>query len=218
MMAENFEQTKSGQNIEEGFKDFAVRRGVPIIRDSSHELLRDLVKKYDPVHILEIGTAVGYSGITMLESSSADLVTVEKLEECATEAIQNFKDAGFENRAEVHLDDCSNFVTELLMEEGNLEKFDFIFLDGPKAQYLNLLPSLYALLAPNGVLVADNVLFRGYVDNPKIAPIRFRTIWQRLRKFIEYVFTSGDFVDVELFRIEDGVLVARKPENKKVSD
>ena len=201
-------------NIEQSFKDFAVRRGVPIIRDSSHELLRELVKKYRPKHILEIGTAVGYSGITMLESSEADLVTVEKLEECALEAKTNFKNAGFEDRVQVYLDDCSNFVTELLMNEGNLEAFDFIFLDGPKAQYLNLLPSLYALLAPNGILVADNVLFRGYVENPKIAPRRFRTIWQRLRRFIEYVFTSGDFVDVELHRIEDGVLVARKPQEK----
>ena len=137
-----------------------------------------------------------------------------KLEECASEAVKNFEDAGFSHRVEVHLDDCSNFVTELLMDESNIEKFDFVFLDGPKAQYLNLLPSLYALLAPGGILVADNVLFRGYVENPKIAPKRFRTIWQRLRKFIEYVFTSGDFEDVELFKIEDGVLVARKIGNK----
>ncbi|MBQ9790786.1 MAG: O-methyltransferase [Clostridia bacterium] len=209
---ENNENLIQQDRMEEGFKDFAVRRGVPIIRDSSHELLRELVKKHNPKHILEIGTAVGYSGITMLENCSADLVTVEKLEECATEAVHNFKEAGFENRVDVHLDDCSNFVTELLMDENNLEKFDFVFLDGPKAQYLNLLPSLQALLAPNGILVADNVLFRGYVENPKIAPKRFRTIWQRLRRFIEYVFTSGDFVDAELYRIEDGVLVARKPQ------
>ena len=209
------EQSKiQSQNKEDGFKDFAVRRGVPIIRDSSHELLRELVIRHKPKHILEIGTAVGYSGITMLESSDADLVTVEKLEECASEAVKNFEDAGFSHRVEVHLDDCSNFVTELLMDESNIEKFDFVFLDGPKAQYLNLLPSLYALLAPGGILVADNVLFRGYVENPKIAPKRFRTIWQRLRKFIEYVFTSGDFEDVELFKIEDGVLVARKIGNK----
>lgn len=212
-------ETNKTQNpkIEEAFKDFAVRRGVPIIRESSHELLRELVIKYKPTHILEIGTAVGYSGITMLESSDADLVTVEKLEECAAEAIENFTNAGFLQRVEVHTDDCSNFVVELLLDESNLEKFDFIFLDGPKAQYLNLLPSLYALLAPNGILVADNVLFRGYVENPKIAPKRFRTIWQRLRRFIEYVFTSGDFVDVELFRIEDGVLVARKAPSKSLS-
>lgn len=198
------------KHIEDSFKDFAVRRGVPIIRDDSHELLRRLVKKYKPKHILEIGTAVGYSGITMLESCDADLVTVEKLPECAKEAKINFENAGFSSRVQVYENDCSLFVMELLMDEANLEKFDFIFLDGPKAQYLNLYPSLYALLAPSGVLVADNVLFRGYVENPSIAPRRFRTIWQRLRRFIDLVYNSGDFENVELFRIEDGVLVAEK--------
>ena len=192
------------------FKDYAIKRGVPIIRDESHELLRSLVKKHGPKHILEIGTAVGYSGITMLESSNADLVTIEKLEESYMEAKENFRNAGFEDRVTVINNDCSLAVLDLMLDDANLEKFDFIFLDGPKAQYLNLLPSLELLLAKDGVLVADNVLFRGYVENPKEAPRRYRTIYQRLKRFIDYVFESGDFYDVELFRVEDGVLVAKK--------
>ena len=211
-------QNQDFERKEDVFKDYAVRRGVPIIRDSSHELLRGLVIKYKPKHILEIGTAVGYSGITMLESSDADLVTIEKLEESACEARENFKNAGYENRVTVINDDCSLAVVDLIVEDENLGKFDFIFLDGPKAQYLNLLPSLYALLKDDGVLVADNVLFRGYVENPKSAPRRFRTIYQRLARFIDYMFNSGDFYDVELFRMEDGVLVGKKIKQKEIKD
>ena len=196
--------------LEESFKDWAVSRGIPIIRDESHNLLRDLVKKYNPKHILEIGTAVGYSGITMLENCDADLLTVELMEESAKEAINNFKCAGFSSRVNVVNNDCSLFVLDLISDSNNHGKFDFIFLDGPKAQYINLYPSLYTLLSSGGVLVADNVLFRGYVENPKIAPRRFKTIWQRLRKFIDLCYNSGDFESVDLIRIEDGMLVAVK--------
>ena len=197
-------------HFEDSFKDYAVSRGIPIIRDSSHELLRELVKKYKPKHILEIGTAVGYSGITMLENSTADLLTVELMEESALEARTNFDNAGFGDRVKVVNQDCSVFVMELVMDASNHGKFDFIFLDGPKAQYINLYPSLLELLSSGGVLVADNVLFRGYVENPKSAPRRFKTIWQRLRKFIDTVQSSDSFSHVDLFKIEDGVLVAVK--------
>lgn len=197
-------------HIEDSFKDYAVSRGIPIIRDDSHELLRELVIKQNPKHILEIGTAVGYSGITMLENSNADLLTVELLEESAVEAKINFKNAGFEDRATVVNEDCSVFIMNLVMDESNLGKFDFIFLDGPKAQYINLYPSLLELLSSGGMLVADNVLFRGYVEHPESAPRRFKTIWQRLRRFIDTVQNSDEFKFVELHKIEDGVLVAIK--------
>ena len=206
--------TSSSKEYENSFKPYAEARGVPIIRDESHELLSEIVKDCKPRHILEIGTAVGYSGITMLEASNADLVTIEKLEEMAIEAQKNFEKAGLLSRVKIINNDCSLGLIDLMLDENNLEKFDFIFLDGPKAQYLNMLPSLLSLLAPNGTLVADNVLFRGYVENPKLSPRRFRTIWQRLQKFIDYVENSGDFYDVKLHRIDDGVLVAKKRNNK----
>ena len=198
------------EKYENSFKLYAEARGVPIIRDDSHILLSNITKDCNPRHILEIGTAVGYSGITMLEASNADLVTIEKLADLAQEAQENFSAAGLIDRVKIINNDCSLGLIDLMLDENNLEKFDFIFLDGPKAQYLNMLPSLYALLAPNGTLVADNVLFRGYVENPKLSPRRYRTIWQRLQKFIDYVENSGDFYDVKLYRIEDGVLVAKK--------
>lgn len=194
------------EKLEEQFRSWAEKRGVPIIREESHELLRELVEKYNPKHILEIGTAVGYSGITMLESSNADLITIELKPESAEEAKLNFEKVGFSDRVNVVNADCCSYVIELLLDDSNIQKFDFIFLDGPKAQYLNLYPTLYELLAPNGVLVADNVLFRGYVENPSDAPRRFKTIYQRLKKFIDLCQTSGDFKFVKLHRIEDGVL------------
>jgi len=191
---------------------FAKEYNVPVVRPKTLELLLKTIKENNSKRVLEIGTAIGYSGAQILQNSDANLVTIEKYEAIYEIAKNNFKRLGLSNRVKQYLGDAKEVLKDL-SDSG--EKFDFIFLDGPKAQYLKLLPSLYALLCDDGVLVSDNVLFRGYVEDPKSAPRRFRTIYQRLRKFIDYIENSGDFYDVELYRIEDGVLVARK-KNKDI--
>jgi len=88
-------------------------------------------------------------------------------------------------------------------------KFDFIFLDGPKAHYLEYLPRLKGMLNSGGVLFADNVLFRGYVDPSSKFPRRFITIVKRMRKFLNEVSSDPDFA-TSVFEIGDGLLVAYK--------
>ena len=89
--------------------------------------------------------------------------------------------------------------------------FDFIFLDGPKAQYSLLLENLIYLLKPNGTLVVDNVLFRGYTTNEQVAPTkRFKTIIKRLNDFIDMCKNHKELYDVKLIDTEDGILYAKK--------
>lgn len=197
-------------------KQKATNYGVPIIRTKSHEILQEYVKKNTPKHILEIGTAVGFSGIAMLEVSDADLMTIEHNKDYIKQAKHNFKNFGFLNRAKILEGDCLVILAQMVASEKYSEHFDFIFLDGPKAQYEQMLELLLMLLAPNGALVVDNVLFRGYVDGSDNPPTkRFKTIIKRLNSFIEKCENHPSLVDFKLDKTEDGLIFARKVRDEK---
>lgn len=193
-------------------KDSAHSRGVPIIRDKSHQILIDYITLLKPAKVLEIGTAVGYSGIAMLKSyDKLHLTTIEHNSELAAEAKKNFEDAGVQARVDVICDDCLVKVAEMVADDKYNDYFDFIFLDGPKAQYGNMIDGLVMLLKKGGAILADNVLFRGYVNNTEEMPNkRFKTIVKRLQKFIDVFLNYPDLKDTTLIDIDDGMLFGYK--------
>ena len=87
-------------------------------------------------------------------------------------------------------------------------KYDFVFLDAAKGQYVDYLKKLLPLLAPQGVMLADNVLFRGYVLGNVPVPRRFRTIAKRLREYLRLVQMHPGF-ETEFFEEGDGLAVTR---------
>ncbi|MBE5745791.1 MAG: O-methyltransferase [Clostridiales bacterium] len=184
--------------IESEIREFAKENFVPIVRPKTKELLIEKIKEINPKNILEIGTAIGYSGILMLLNSNANLITLEKNENMAELAIQNFEKENLLNRVNLVLGDAKNYI------ENTKEKFDFIFLDGPKGQYLNYLPYLLKILNKNGLLFCDNVLFEGLVRSDIIAPKKHRTIVNSLRKFLS-VIENDNTLNVEVLDLEDGV-------------
>jgi len=178
---------------------------LPLVREKSLLYLLDIIKTKQPTNILEIGTCIGFSGICILKECNGYLTTIEIDIERAKQAKQNFKDEKLDNRVDLIIGDA----TEILQRNKLTRKFDFIFLDGPKAQYVKQLPYLINLLNIGGVLVADNVLFRGFVENPEIAPKRFKTIVKRLNEFIN-VAKNDTRIDVRVEHIDDGLLIATK--------
>ena len=97
-----------------------------------------------------------------------------------------------------------------------LETFDFIFLDGPKAQYDAMLELLLILLKKNGVFLADNVTFRGYITGEIQAPTRrYKTIVKRLNTFIENCKNSPNLTQFNLINVEDGLIFAIKDTNNE---
>ena len=196
--------------MEQDLHSFGVAFGVPVLRDASHKKLEELVRKYKPKEILEIGTAIGYSGITMLENCDGNLTTIELMEGSYKRAQENFKQAGFADRVTGILGDCNLVLTEMICDDNNLEKFDFVFLDGPKGQYIKMLDCILMLLKRGGVLVADNVLFRGYVQGGVKYPRRFKTIVKRLSEFIEFCKTSDELEFIELDETDDGMIIVKK--------
>ena len=185
--------------------------GVPVIRTESHKILEEIVSKVNPKHILEIGMAVGYSGITMLEASTANLITIEHNEDFIKQAKKNFKSHNLSKRVKILEGDCLVEISKLLSSENFNEYFDFIFLDGPKAQYNLMFEGLLKLLAKGGTLVADNVLFRGYVEGETEAPTkRYKTIIKRLNTFIENAKNNPQTATFELKNTEDGIIILTK--------
>lgn len=192
-------------------KDSARHRGVPIIREESYKTLIDAVRQCNPKRILEIGTAVGYSGMAMLKNCDAHLTTIEHEKDLVAEAAENFADSGLTDRVTLICDDCLVQIAQMVADDNYNELYDFIFLDGPKAQYDNMLDGLIMLLAPGGTLLVDNVLFRGYVYNPKLAPNnRFKTICKRLSIFIDRFLAHPELTNAKLIEEEDGMLIAQK--------
>ena len=190
---------------------YAEKNHVPIIRPKTLEYLLDHVDKYQPNTILEIGTAIGFSGIKMLSRSknNSKLTTIELNEKTLETAKQNFADFGLTDRVECILGDAKEVLPRLVDEK---RKFDMIFLDGPKGQYINYLPFIKQLLSEDGSIFADNVLFRGMVQSREFIPHRNRTIVVNLRKYLSEV--DKDPFESKLYDIEDGFCITLSKPNK----
>lgn len=144
-------------------------RRLPLVDAEVGALLRVLATAVGARRILEIGTAVGYSGIWLAGALPPDglLLTMEIDADRAAQARENFARAGFDRLAHVMIGDAGRLVAKVS------GPFDLIFQDGgDKAQYLTMLDRLVELLRPGGLLVTDNVLgggevVAGFVDTPR---------------------------------------------------
>lgn len=147
------------------------RRGLPLVDPEVGALLGVLARSIAARRILEIGTAVGYSGLWLARALPADgvLLTIESDPDRAAEAKRNFERGGVADRANVMIGDAARLIVKVS------GPFDLIFQDGDKQLYGPLLDRLVGLLRPGGVLVTDNVLWSGevvpgYVSRPERDP------------------------------------------------
>ncbi len=184
----------------------AKRNYIPIIKRDTENFLKFVLKMQNPGSILEIGCAVGYSAAVMLENSDADIVTVEKMPERVEEAKRNIKYADFESRASI-LEGDAGEILKSLADKG--EKFDFIFMDAAKAQYITWLPMVKKLLKESGMIFSDNCLQEGDLAESSFAiRKRDKTIHKRMREYI-YLLLHDETLESWIFSIGDGVLLSR---------
>ena len=184
----------------------AKRNYIPIIKRDTENFLKFVLKMQNPGSILEIGCAVGYSAAVMLENSDADIVTVEKMPERVEEAKRNIKYADFESRASI-LEGDAGEILKSLADKG--EKFDFIFMDAAKAQYITWLPVVKKLLKESGMIFSDNCLQEGDLLESSFAiRKRDKTIHKRMREYI-YLLLHDETLESWIFSIGDGVLLSR---------
>ena len=195
----------NSKTVEE-IRSVAKENYIPIIKRDTENLLKFVLKMQNPKSILEIGCAVGYSAIVMLENSGADIVTVEKMPERVEEAKKNIKYANLEDRAKIIEGDAGEILERLVNEN---KKFDFIFMDAAKAQYITWLPTVKALLKDNGIIFSDNCLQEGDLLESSFAiRKRDKTIHKRMRDYI-YLLLHDEDLESWIFSIGDGVLLSR---------
>lgn len=187
-------------------KTLSQQKWVPILREKSADFLCNLLLQHQPKNILEIGTCLGYSGTLMLSKApQAHLITVEIDKDCFAVAQQTFVDEGVADRATLINDDAANVIEKL--HSAN-KRFDLIFLDGPKGQYFKYLPFLKEMLNLGGFLIADDVLFHGYVKQEMVGH-KHRTIVNSLKNYLSDLDSDPNFAH-ELIEMEDGLSVAQR--------
>lgn len=180
----------------------ALARGIPVADDETLQYLLVMLAAIRPKRVLEIGTAVGLSAAAMLtQLPELKLTTIESDEERYSEAKANFSALGVADRATAYLGDAGEI---LAMMDG---KYDFVFLDGPKAQYEKYLFDLKRLLRPGGVLFADDVLLYGWVSGREPAPAKRRSIVDKLRGYLDAVSSDEELI-TSVLDIGDGVAVS----------
>lgn len=161
-------------------EDYAKENSVPIVQPETAELLEVLVHIKHPDRILEVGCAIGYSAMLMAEGLAAggSITTLEWDKDMAELARANIKKGGYEDRIRVINDDAKTVLPTLTGE------YDIIFLDGPKAHYIHMLNDCIRLLKKGGLLIADNVLYKGMTADPEHVVRRKITIVKRLQHFV----------------------------------
>ena len=178
---------------------------VPIIRKEMESFLRVILTIKHPKEILELGTAIGYSAVLMSECCDAKITTIENYEKRIPIARENFEKAGKSDQIELLEGDAMEVMKTLPKE-----KYDFIFMDAAKAQYINYLPEVMRLLIPGGVLITDNVVQDGDLIQSKfVVRRRDRTIHKRMREFLETV-KHDERLETSIVPIGDGIVMAVK--------
>ena len=145
----------------------ALSEAVPILREETAALLRVCLKTKKKPKILELGTAVGYSALVMMDAlgGEGEIVTVENFSPRIEKAKQNFGASPYQDKINLLEGDGSRILEELLEKK---EQFSFVFLDAAKAQYPLWLPSILKLLSqysPGRIIVGESLLFGKKTEN-----------------------------------------------------
>ena len=184
---------------------------VPIIRKETASFLQAMVAAKQPEHILEIGTAVGFSSLMMSEcvSENCTITTIENYEKRIPIARENFDKYGRKDKITLLEGDATEILKEL---DGT---YDVIFMDAAKGQYINFLPDILRLLSPGGLLISDNVLQDGdIIESHYAVTRRNRTIHKRMREYL-YELTHNENLTTAVLPVGDGVTVSVKKEQQE---
>ncbi|MDR0299056.1 MAG: O-methyltransferase [Streptococcaceae bacterium] len=188
-------------------QDFAVEHNVPIIPHETIVYFQLMLSLLKPKRILEIGTAIGFSALLFSEiCPEAEIVTLERFEEMLKYARPNFEK--YDERKQIKL--IEGEAAEVLPSlASNEEKFDFIFMDSAKTQYIKFLPYLIDNLSESGLLAIDDVLQAGDIFRPfKETPRRQHNILKALNKLFETVHNDKK-LESSLVPLGDGLLLIK---------
>ena len=184
-------------------KEKALEEHIPIIMDDTLETIKKYIANHKLNSILEIGTAVGYSAICFTEILAEDgqIDTIERDTERVKEAKENIKKAEVENKINIYEGDAVEILPTLK------NKYDVIFIDAAKGKYPFFLKEALRMLNTNGIIFADNILYKGYVMSD-YNKHKQRTAVRNLREYIKEVSENPN-LETEILEVGDGLAVSR---------
>lgn len=196
--------------LQQEMRRYAEEHHVPIVEEETEAFIEFLMQTVRPRKILELGTAIGYSSISFATvlPKLEKIDTVEIQRDMANVAMENIRKANLQNVIQVYVDDALHFLTQCK------EIYDFIFIDAAKGQYEKYFNEALKNLSEDGIILCDNVLFRGMIANQDLVVRRKITIVKRLRKFLPKIEADERFI-TSIVPIGDGVLLIRRKHERK---
>ncbi len=189
---------------------YAEANNVPILEKESIEFINKYIQLNDVKSVLEIGSAIGYSAIMMAkDKADLEITTIEKDEKRYKEAIKNIKTCGLDERINVVFNDALEVSLAGY-------KFDLIFIDAAKGQYIKYFDKFKYYLSDRGVIITDNLKFHGLVENKdRIESKNVQGIVNKIEQYIEYLKDNDEYV-TKFYDIGDGLSVTYKANNGKI--
>lgn len=195
---------KENTGILKELEEKALKEYIPIISPEVAQLIRLLAEMTKSEKILEIGSAIGYSSILFAGfSENMKITTIEMDEERAAQAEENILRAGMSGKITLMKGNALEVMDELT------EQFDLVFVDAAKGQYNNFLPKCLKLLKTGGILVSDNILYRGTVAETGFIPRKHRTIIVNMKEYLKKI-SEDEKLTTSIIPIGDGVAVSLK--------
>jgi len=184
-------------------KEMALEEHIPIIMDETLEVIGSILEKNRPAKILEIGTAVGYSAICFSNylAENGKIDTIERDEKRIIEAKKNIKEMELEDVIHIYEGDAVEILPTLN------EKYDMVFIDAAKGKYPFFLKEALRMLNKDGIIFADNILYKGYVMSD-YNKHKQRTAVRNLREYIKEV-TENENLETEILEVGDGLAVTK---------
>lgn len=187
-------------------EEYAKQYNVPISQLESIKLIELLIRISGAKRVLEIGTAIGYSAIRMANAGAKHIDTIEINADIAGVAVKNISECGLSNNIYVHIGDAKNIMPQLS------ESYDLIFIDAAKGQYEYFFNYGMNLLKNGGILVSDNILYKGMTANDELVLHRKITIVKRLRRYVD-MLCSHPALETDILPLGDGVAISVKCED-----
>lgn len=187
----------------EELKAYALSHHIPIMQDDGIHFLVQLINIKQAKKVLEIGTAIGYSSMIMALFTNANIVSIERDKDLYNLALNHIERAGLKDRVKLIEADANDLE---MIDSG----FDVLFIDASKSSYIHFFEKYSKLLNPGGLIVSDNLLFRGMVAHPEQIESRNRKqLVKKIDRYNQFVLNHPDF-DSYIYAIGDGVSVSIK--------